>query len=54
MIGKWEYWLMRSPHCASGEDVEIMLNKKGELGWELVAIDYGCFIFKRKLERKEN
>ena len=44
------------PTTDAGRDgVEPFLNRLGEKGWELVALDFGCFIFKRiKREASES
>ena len=31
-------------------EIKEFLDKYGAEGWELVAIDYGCFIFKREVQ----
>jgi hypothetical protein len=42
----WEYKLAHLGN-PMGEDVEARANAFGRLGWELVAIDVGTWVFKR-------
>ena len=46
---KYEYQLVTMPR-GSSVDIENFLNEYGIEGWELCGIDYGCFVFKRKVK----
>ena len=46
---KYEYKLTELLRDKTRGEVERYLNAEGDNGWALVALDYGCFIFRREL-----
>lgn len=47
---QFEYALEPTPgRFESAAEIEMFLNEQGYEGWELCAIDYGCFILKREI-----
>lgn len=49
---KWEYKTALMSTQTTQTDLEAILSQWGSNGWELVAIDYGWFIFKRLVLNK--
>ena len=49
----WEYKAVRQPdERLTYGGIQDILNQYGSEGWELCSIDYGSFIFKRKIKEK--
>jgi hypothetical protein len=44
---RYETKLVKMEGRSSTEDIEHLLDSYGDEGWELKAIDYGCFILQR-------
>lgn len=48
---RYEYKLASRPHRVSDNfDIEYELNSHGVEGWQLVGIDYNCFILMREMD----
>ena len=47
---KFEYNLIKIEYFQELYETENDLNNQGEFGWELVGIEFGCFIFKREIK----
>jgi hypothetical protein len=44
---KWGYKLVKFELAVSYQEIEEEINKLGEQGWELIAIEYQVWVFKR-------
>lgn len=52
-IQRWEYLSVQALRDPFAIDVTRELNHWGRVGWELVAVEHGCYIFKRPLKVDE-
>lgn len=46
---RYEYRLISVMRNCTTWEVELYLNKVGSDGWQLTAMDYGCFIMMREI-----